>query len=132
MRIFIIEDDHLRLNYLINQLDFATDSIHVGHSVEEALKMWQPPYDLVLFDHDLGGRTYVGSEDKNTGAEFARLLVHNKPGLYDLAQHFIVHSYNPDGAKNIVAILAQAGIQADYIPFGPALVKRINYLKTTL
>jgi hypothetical protein len=92
MKIFILEDDPERMRWFRQRLfhhdvTYAESCVHVHRFVG--------PYDVIFFDHDLGGRQMDDHEDN--GALFASLV--------DFGQaHVIIHSYNADGAKRIQAI----------------------------
>lgn len=90
-------------------------------SVTHARKAWKPPYDIVLLDHDLGGETYVPSENENTGATFVRDLC-QAADLKDMADLFIVHSWNPDGSHLMANLLLDAGTKVIRLEFGKPLL----------
>lgn len=71
-----------------------------------AYSLYTGPYDRVYLDHDLGQRQFVDSADEETGAAFVRWM----PKATDLDQPLIVvHSYNPDGAREMVRTLRDKG-----------------------
>lgn len=124
-RIFILEDDPLRI------VQFRKACI--GHDLtlavdcDEAKRLWQPPYDLVCLDHDLGGETFVDSRYENTGFQFCRFLTEPQP-FKDLRQTpFIVHSYNPEGAYQMYRNLKDAGYIVYRIPFGLAVLHAVEH-----
>lgn len=122
MKVFVLEDDPQRRR-LFQDACIGHD-LTLAVDVAEAIKKWNPPYDFVCLDHDLGGEVYVPSEQENTGAGFCRWLVQQEnrsmiPGVF-------VHSYNLPGAKVMQAILHAAGIDSIYTPFGPTV---LNVLK---
>lgn len=88
---------------------------------------FQPPYEWMYLDHDLGQRQYVSSDEENTGYAFVKTLPevdrNNSPKV-------IVHSYNRDGAQRMVAMLHQKGYQAIYNPFGPTVLAHMKGLAT--
>lgn len=96
MKVFILEDDPQRMLYL-RELLYGADITHID-SCREAGK-FQPPYDLILLDHDLGGRQLQEHED--CGTTFAR-LVKNK---INPDATVVIHSYNHDGAQRMWDIL---------------------------
>lgn len=101
MKIFILEDDHTRVSLFAEALQ-STDWVR-AEDVEDAKKMFEPPYDLILLDHDLGGQVYVDSEDPNTGAAFSKWLVGNY--VPNNSPIVVVHSWNHDGGKNMMETL---------------------------
>lgn len=58
--------------------------------------MFLPPYDLILLDHDLGGRQMTKHDDN--GFNFL-LLIEDQ---INVAATIICHSYNPDARKRMV------------------------------
>lgn len=121
MRIFILEDDRQR-NLLFRDVAFGLDATF-SESYAEAIQKYNPPYDVIFLDHDLGDRTYVHSDDENTGASFARWM---PPAPAVNAPLVIVHSYNPDGAENMRRTLEQKGYETHYIPFGKTVLNMIR------
>jgi len=118
-RVFILEDDPLRI------ARFCTAGIGlyitVATSAEQAKMRWLPPYDIVLLDHDLGGRVMVNGEDPNTGSEFCRWLpVFPKSHV---PTRIVIHSYNSTGAENMKALLIDRGVSADLHPIDPRLLQ---------
>lgn len=92
MRIFILEDDHMRIARFREWFD--------GHDITQvdsclSIDAFQPPYDVVFLDHDLGGRQLEDHEDN--GHAFAKLIKGNLSNVGTI----IVHSFSPDGARNI-------------------------------
>lgn len=79
---------------------------HVAIDVEEALRKWAPPYDIVLLDHDLGGEQMVAS-GQNTGYGFVTAA-----SGFESCHRVIVHSWNPDGAANMLRALRAQGVSA--------------------
>jgi hypothetical protein len=121
MKIFILEDDpnriaYFRMNLIGHDLTICTD-------VYAAKKEWQPPYDIVSLDHDLGGQVYVDSAMENTGMGFVRWLtaldVESPVGRY------YVHSYNPVGADKMHQELRKFHKHVARVPFGPSLLEEM-------
>lgn len=112
MKIFILEDDPERIRYF-RELFYADHTVDVASSCVEVDK-FQPPYDLILLDHDLGRRQMAEHED--CGLTFVR-LVKDKLTKDDLV---IVHSYNHDGAVNMIMEIQDRVMFCDHFPFrGP-------------
>lgn len=125
MKVFILEDDLMRMKLFrqwLVELDPKVE-IHTTDTIK-GLGSFVPPYDLILLDHDLGGRQMVAHEDN--GLRFAQLI---KP-LINRQALIIVHSYNPDGARAMQAELDGCGSDIiHYIPFGEKLHAVIRELK---
>jgi hypothetical protein len=119
-KIFILEDDHTRIGLFLEAIGHY--NVDIGTSVQEAQLNWRPPYDLILLDHDLGGEQMSKSEGPNTGYQFAKWM--GKPEFQPI---IIIHSYNPDGAKKMEAVLKENGWRwVSRIPFGLTV---LNYIK---
>lgn len=127
MKIFVLEDDQQRITRFQKELmDEGKHELTLAKSVEEGVKKFSPPYDLMLLDHDLGGRQYVNSEDEDTGYTFLQQLPVKKAVKGTVV---IVHSYNYEGAQRMVTSAERDGARSVMrIPFGEALftwVRRI-------
>ena len=117
MNIFILEDDPLRIKtfkraLIDHNVDYATN-VQDGKRLLTA-----DEYDLILLDHDLGGEQMVNSSDENTGYQLAKFIRDD-----NISARVIVHTYNPAGAKNILAVLPRAA----YIPFSTLIEKLEQY-----
>jgi CheY-like chemotaxis protein len=121
MRIFILEDDRQR-NLLFREVAIGLDATF-AESYTEAVRKFDPPYDVIFLDHDLGDRIHVHSDDQNTGAAFTRWM---PPCPIDAAPVVIVHSYNPDGAETMRKTLEGKGYTTHYIPFGKTILNMIR------
>jgi hypothetical protein len=115
MRIFILEDDHGRIALFRRWFD--------GHDITQvdtcaAVGAFQPPYDVVFLDHDLGGRQLEDHEDN--GHAFAK-LIKGKLGVCPV----IVHSFSPDGARNISEELGGPPANCYVAPFLSPLFKSL-------
>lgn len=125
MRIFILEDDPAR----ITAFQFAL----VNHDLtickwlggpDGAIKRfdYSKQYDLILLDHDLGGQVYVNSDEEETGFQFVKHLG-KRPESWD--PPVVVHSWNPEGAKNMQKLLEENGWSVYLSPFGPTMLDSI-------
>jgi len=115
VRILFLDDDQYR--------QFKFLEMAIGHDVTmcstaaEAILALDKEFDLICLDHDLGGRTFVDSDDPETGMSVAREIARRSQRLpRDL--RVIVHSFNPAGADNMVNCIRAAGIRAIRAPFG--------------
>lgn len=116
MRVFILEDDEDRIRRFHQA--FIGHDVTLAKDTEHALRLFKPPYDYVLLDHDLGGRTYVNSDEEDCGAAFCRRVPAD--GLE--TARVLVHSYNRDGAIRMVKTLQDKGIVSIWEPFGPSVL----------
>ena len=69
--------------------------------------------DLLMLDHDLGGKIYVDTNYQNTGSEVVRWIEKNKPEIKEI----IVHSYNSSVVSTMMDALLKSGYNAQRIPF---------------
>lgn len=110
MKVFILEDDPERMRWFREQL-YADHTVDVAVSCIEVDK-FQPPYDLILLDHDLGGRQMAEHED--CGLTFVNLIKE----LINPEAFVLIHSYNALGAERMQDALQGAGVEnAIYGPF---------------
>ena len=102
MKILILDDDLNRhelfkLNYAKHELTH----VFTAEAAIDALK--NNTFDVVCLDHDLGGMQMVDSwGTEPTGYDVAKWIAmhpERKPKL------IYIHSYNPDGARNMHNIL---------------------------
>lgn len=112
MKVLFLDDDPKRLfkfkSYISSAILAATaeEMIQLLSELKETAK-------CVFLDHDLGGRVYVDSSDKETGMEVVRWIVKNNPDV----QKFVVHSLNLEASESMIEKLKIAGYEAEYIPF---------------
>jgi CheY-like chemotaxis protein len=107
MRIFILDDSKERLHTFSSKL--------IGHVVftamtaSEAISILEreSPFDHIYLDHDLGGQAMVPS-GPGTGYEVAQWLSQHPEKTINC--DIIIHSFNPDGAKNMASFLPTARI----------------------
>lgn len=104
MLIFILEDNVHRMLKFSREL--IGHRIHHATTIEEGTNfVANNKYDLLFLDHDLGGHEMVDSNTPNTGYQLARFIASFTPNKDTPC---IVHSCNPVGADNIVAVLPHA------------------------
>lgn len=133
MKIFILEDDPNRINLFLEALNclpakdvtVCTKLVGSGGAVEE----FKPPYDLLLLDHDLGQGHYLPSEGpEETGYQFVKWLAsHHRDWADAGSPEVIVHSYNMNGADNMIHLLQEFGWPTGRLPFGPNLLRALTH-----
>jgi hypothetical protein len=109
LQIFLLEDNETRIEWFLKNFHFA--DITVCKDMAEVDRMWNPPYDCIFLDHDLGGEIMVNSKEQNTGAGFVRYV--NICGGFDCP--VIVHSHNEVGAEYMKR---EIGANATRLAFG--------------
>ena len=117
MRILILDDD------LTRHQDFARryaghERLHVATVDQFESALSRGPFQLVHLDHDLGDyvRGMSGIEYERTGVEAAKMLAACR-WCEDEDVQVIIHSWNPEGARRMRAILTDAGLSAILEPF---------------
>ena len=113
MRIFILEDDHERIE-LFRELVIGHElTIAEDAATAIAILGSDSGFDLFMLDHDLGNRQMVSNDDKNTGSEVVRWIVQSSMKCPTT----IIHSYNPDGAESMFNALKKHGVDCHMIKF---------------
>lgn len=121
MNIFILEDDPYR--HLVFKRELAEFDLTIREDTDTAVKclLTEGPFDIIFFDHDLGGKQMIDSHDYETGYEVVKqvLLAESKTSegvgkSFHPGAIFIIHSLNHSGARNIASILPY---ESEIIPF---------------
>lgn len=110
MKILLLEDDMNRVEqfqYRIKELNERNKTdftlVHVETAAECIEQIESDKFELILLDHDLGGKVYVDESDTNTGSEVARWINKNTEKINNA--FIITHSFNFPGAKNIISLI---------------------------
>jgi len=127
MRILVLDDDDERHAYFRRQL-IGNDVVHV-HTYSECLDalLGQEIFEVVFLDHDLNGNGYQSLVSERPGHQERAMTRYSRKGELDgrdVAEDMvkllpeekrpyqtIVHSWNPDGAKEMIAILKDGGFK---------------------
>lgn len=128
VRVLFLDDDPERqTRFRMNAI--GCDLVQVWNYEEAAVALAGDRFDQVFLDHDLSERQAVwpaldgGDEPyghgERTGLDVAQLVAalpdEKRPSLV------IIHSYNPDGARRMHQVLADAGMRRVYRePFNAA------------
>jgi len=108
MNILILEDDPLRMIAFRQRLE--------GHSIThaevaaEAIELLKKnSYDLILLDHDLGGKTYVDhtNQQEDCGMRVAEFFS-IRPEQVRPHGPIVVHSLNGPAAQQMVELIGEA------------------------
>lgn len=129
MKIFTLEDDPLRI---LKLYDFFKSKGVKETDMAWAASMWQVDrfgeganmFDLVLLDHDLGGRRLLEAED--TGLNFLKMILDQ---IGDAL--VVIHSHNPEGAKAMHDLYPQAVVAPYNEPKFWILLEAVSKLRTT-
>lgn len=93
--------------------------VHAEDAKEAKKLIFKNDYwDIVLLDHDLGGRVYVNSKDENTGYQFLKFFKEKEIKFGQL----IYHTLNPVGGKNMTSLMPEG----KHIPF-PQLINLLKF-----
>ena len=115
-RILLVEDDETRCAWFRERL--AGSLLDVTCDVAEAVRwLAERDYRALLLDHDLTEDHYFSNEpdDERTGYAVARWLADHPTAQRDAL--ILVHSLNYSGAARMLAVLREAGRDAEHIPF---------------
>lgn len=113
MRIFILEDNEERMRIFREWLGPEHSITHIK-TVKDVDK-FNPPYEWIFFDFDLGHVSEGWDEQNDNGSKVALAL---KDKINESAS-IVIHSYNPGGAEAIKNDLK--GLGASKAPFGSKL-----------
>ena len=110
MRIFILEDDHMRQHWFREH--FKQHNITIVDNAKDAIKLLSTEeFSFIMLDHDLGGEVFVDSEKENTGYQVAKALINtsnaNKP--------VVIHSWNVPAAQRMQYVIGENALM---FPFG--------------
>lgn len=121
LKIFLFEDEtgfHPRSQMLTA---LAGHTITLAKNKTEGLKLYSPPYDLLLLDFDVHGN-YGHKEMPECGYQFLKALfklkyAHRNPRV-------ILHSQNTQGRKDMRGLLEEHGLERiEDHPFSDAFVQ---------
>jgi CheY-like chemotaxis protein len=114
VKIFILEDADERISAFIDNL--KGHNLTICCDVPKAIEMFNPPYDLILLDHDLGETPLNGVQ--NDGTYFCEWLKQHGRGV----GRVIVHSYNLDAGKRMISRLSAGGLEYGRWIYGLSLL----------
>ena len=128
MKIFLLDDEARKGRKGFLSV-LPAEELIVATSRDEGVETYPrlQPYDLLLLDHDLEGYYEKRAEYPNTGMSFVKWFVDAHP--FDAAANnplIICHSWNPDGAVNMLSLLRERGFRTMRIEFGTKLLKALE------
>jgi hypothetical protein len=118
MKILVLDDMPVRHAAFAKY--FASEAVTHVYTYDEArLAMEATTFDVAYLDHDLNdyspGASMYGRQEL-TGEDVARYIAKTlSPGNRPL--EVIIHSWNPEGARNMLNILRDIGVKVSYQPF---------------
>jgi len=114
--VLILDDDVRRFPFL---LKYAASVVGVCEPVftktaDEAMVALQlrSRWDLLMLDHDLGGRVYVPSDEPNTGYRVAKFIVEHSVAF----DRCILHSLNIGASRRMGQLLKECGRRVNITP----------------
>lgn len=121
MKIFVLEDsleriELFRIALSDHQVTYCDD---VKMSKYLLLK---DKFDIIFFDHDLGGKQYVDSKEENTGYQLAKFCKEKNIHFDQIC----IHSHNPQGSINIENEVENLSPDVKRIPFGSLIDRLYN------
>jgi len=112
-KILILEDDPNRVLKFYEMFEYH--SLTITNTSEAAIEIASShKFDVIFLDHDLDGRVYVNSDEKNTGYQVAKIL----PSTINKNTPVIIHSWNGVGAKRMMGAMNESGMNSKIIHFG--------------
>lgn len=124
MRVFILEDEIDKLPRKQITSILKNHTLTLTRSCEDAIKSYNPPYDLLLLDCDMRG-IWGDHDHPNSGLQFVKWLV-GKPIRY--RPSVVLHSQNHIGAGLMRKLLEDQKIVVSEIPFGSVFVEWLRNL----
>ena len=101
LRIMILEDDHNRINSFKTILELQVQDVSYHLTADSFIKTLSKEkfVDCIMLDHDLGGKTFVDTGDRNTGSEVARYIIKNRDDATDwrIGQDMVTGKKMTDG-----------------------------------
>lgn len=112
VKILLLEDDETRVIQFRRRIEGEGVPFGLTHArtAKEAItELGSSRYDLILLDHDLGGRTYVdfGNESEDCGMRVAEWLS-IRPERVSQHGPILVHSLNGPAAQQMVELISEA------------------------
>ena len=102
MRVFMLEDDQRRVDYLANKV-FGEEVTHTDSVSAAAEILRENEFELIMLDHDLTRDSQMVVDDAvESGRDLAKLMSLEK---LSVDTPIIVHSLNEEGANLICDIL---------------------------
>lgn len=121
-RVLILDDDAERHTWFRSwpgQIDVAAEQHHVWTADQAVWALRDPRgWDIVSLDHDLDESHDNYDPEQHAGLRVAQAIADSVPNLpWAKDCRFIIHSWNPEGARAMYDALAGAGLRVTYAPF---------------
>ena len=127
MNILFLDDDRYRHEMFVEDVSQHPENkqifLTLAHSYAEFVQVTSviKTWDIIFLDHDLGVEDQMCIPHVTnrfpTGSDVARYMVENNIK----AKKIIIHSYNYEGARNMMGIFKDHGIESTYHPYDASL-----------
>jgi CheY-like chemotaxis protein len=113
MKILVLEDSLERIEFFKKL--FRNQELFVFDNSSDAYSSCiENNFQVMLLDHDLGGRIWEDSNGENTGYQFVKRIVENQLQKDAL---IYIHSCNPIGANLMLNLLKDNDYDGIWIPY---------------
>jgi hypothetical protein len=120
-RLLFLDDDPARARSFLTEYPQAIWVETVPECIERLAETW----DEVHLDHDLGGKTFVDTNDDDCGMEVIRWIC-KEPRTHLRKTLFYVHTHNSVAGLLMVLQMRASGYQAEFRPFGYNLARLLR------
>jgi CheY-like chemotaxis protein len=111
VNILFLDDNKERCEKFQNLVENTT----IVHTAEECITCLKNQlWNIVLLDHDLGGKIFVDSGDEDCGMAVVRFLMKAPPNP---KPRIIIHSLNYPASQKMYKDLVGAGYNVERVPF---------------
>lgn len=112
--VLVVDDQLSRVEAMVRQGVIPPVLTHAPTATWGIRYMQEQKFDVVFLDHDLDTYVYEPYKREITGVDVVRAMIANqeiwKPAMT------IIHSLNPEGAREMDRILKKAGYPCQRIP----------------
>ena len=122
-----LDDDPARAETFLSENPEAVWVETVAECLIRLVENW----DEVHLDHDLGGRTFVDTNENDCGMEVIRWLC-KEPRDHLRQTRFFVHTHNSIAGLLMVLQMRASGYKAEFRPFGFDLARLLAHDETAL
>jgi hypothetical protein len=120
-----LDDDPARAEAFLSQNPQAVWVETVADCIVRLAETW----DEVHLDHDLGGQTFVDTNDSDCGMEVIRWIC-TEPRAHLRETAFVVHTHNSVAGLLMVLQMRSSGYKAEFRPFGFNLAEMLAESET--
>jgi hypothetical protein len=124
-RFLFLDDDPARAEAFLSENPHAVWVETVAECIVRLAESW----DEVHLDHDLGGRTFVDTNEIDCGMEVIRWIC-KEPRTHLRQTLFFVHTHNSVAGLLMVLQMRSSGYKAEFRPFGFDLAHLLAHNET--